>query len=111
LGYFDVWIPSLAPSRELLAEYRNREIDFKKFAAKYRREMGSGPSREWLRLVGAMASRHPIYIGCYCEDESHCHRSLLRALIEKEAESLPRNESLISKSLTSSPCSMPEIEI
>jgi uncharacterized protein YeaO (DUF488 family) len=110
LGYFDVWIPSLAPSRELLAAYRQGTIDFKKFASSYRREMASGPSHEMIRLVAAMASRHPVYVGCYCGDESHCHRSLLRVLIEKEAENLPPCGHPLSGGLASPPCSMPEIE-
>ena len=80
--YFDVWFPILAPSDKLLA---SRPFGF----ARYERELYSrAESRQALQLLAHIALRTPISIGCYCEDESHCHRSYLHKLIEREASKL-----------------------
>jgi len=88
-GYFDVWYPALAPSRELfhwLHAQPDLAAAWPKFSQRYRREvLASADSRHTLQLLAALAQRTPIAIGCFCADESHCHRSLLRQLIE-EAE-------------------------
>ena len=80
--YFDVWFPILAPSAKLLAR---RPFGF----ARYERELFSrAESRQAVQLLAHLALRTPISIACYCEDESHCHRSYLRKLIEREARNL-----------------------
>ena len=80
--YFDVWFPILAPSDKLLAR---RPFGF----ARYERELYSrAESRQALQLLAHLALRTSISIGCYCEDETHCHRSYLRKLIEREARKL-----------------------
>ena len=80
--YFDVWFPILAPSAKLLAR---RPFTF----ASYERDVNSrAESRQALQLLAHLALRTPISIGCFCEDESRCHRSYLRKLIEQEARKL-----------------------
>ena len=80
--YFDVWFPILAPSAKLFA---SRPFGF----AKYERELYSrAESRQALQLLAHLSLRIPISIGCYCEDESNCHRSYLYKLIEREAKKL-----------------------
>jgi uncharacterized protein YeaO (DUF488 family) len=87
LDYFDVWLPLLAPSRDLIRRARPGEWSddsWRKFAAAYRREMSATDARQAIRLLARLAERTPIAIGCYCDDESRCHRSVLRELIEAE---------------------------
>lgn len=81
-GYFDLWLPDIAPSQQLLG----RSLDFKQFMDAYERELSAGAeSRQTVQLLAEVAKRTPISIGCYCEDEQRCHRSRLKAVIEKAA--------------------------
>ena len=87
---YDVWLPLLAPSAELLAWAKKQGFPqadnataWKKFSERFAREMSaSAEKREALKMVAALAERTDISIGCYCADESHCHRSVLKKLIE-----------------------------
>ena len=84
-GYFDVWLPVIAPSEALLRRYQKRIDDPRARAAlfkAYERELARPPQRYIVELLAEMASRTPIAIGCFCEDESRCHRSVLRRVIE-----------------------------
>jgi uncharacterized protein YeaO (DUF488 family) len=85
-NYFDIWVPLLAPSSELVADYRHEEISFTVFKRRYQREMKHRESLQAIELVAAMAFFEPISLGCYCEDGSLCHRSILQALIIREAK-------------------------
>lgn len=87
---FDVWFPVLAPSAALLQRRkRSKTMDHDGFCASYERELiGRAESRQALDFLAAMALRIPISIGCYCDDESNCHRSHLRKLIERAARNL-----------------------
>lgn len=111
-GYCDIWLPVLAPSRELVSAFLADEISFKIFASRYRGEMGKGDARHVIELVAAMAMRTPVNIGCFCEDESRCHRSLLHTLIMEAAlhEKEKTGVSMPPQGCASPPCSMPEIE-
>jgi uncharacterized protein YeaO (DUF488 family) len=84
---FDVWFPLLAPSKELIRRLKSSEITtsrWSEFAKSYERElMRNVDARQALVLLGELAKRTPIAIGCYCADESRCHRSVLRVLISK----------------------------
>lgn len=86
-GYFDVWFPLVAPSRALLSWIHARpgsDAAWAAFTRRYEREVrASADARRTLALLKAIAARTPIAIGCYCEDESRCHRSVLRRLIEE----------------------------
>lgn len=89
-GYFDVWLPALAPSAELLAEIKHYDFDHpaqrKKFFDKYEKELlGHSDGRQTVEFVAQIAARMPIAIGCYCDDEARCHRSRLYRILEDHA--------------------------
>jgi uncharacterized protein YeaO (DUF488 family) len=83
--YFDVWLPTLAPSRELIHKLKSGEVSQKQFFAAYRREMKEPDAKHTIELLAALARRTPIAIGCYCEDLAQCHRSVLEELIRAGA--------------------------
>ena len=91
-GHFDVWFPYLAPSDTLIGRYRARIDDEKarkQFFAAYERElMKSAESRQAVELLAAMSLRTPVSLGCFCEDETRCHRSRLFKVVSREAERL-----------------------
>jgi uncharacterized protein YeaO (DUF488 family) len=79
--FFDVWLPILAPSRELLVQLRAGTLSTAAFFRRYRREMAATDARQVIRFVAALAQTTPLSVGCYCEDEAICHRSVLGELI------------------------------
>ncbi|MEJ2472609.1 MAG: DUF488 family protein [Desulfobacterales bacterium] len=82
-NYYDVWLPDLAPSEKLLklGQAADEEKRWRTFARKYRAEMYRPEKRRLLDLLAAMSRQTNFSVGCYCADESRCHRSLLRALL------------------------------
>ena len=82
-NYYDVWLPTLAPSSETvkLAQSAKNEREWVGFIRKYRTEMASPENRATLDLLAALSRQTNFSVGCYCPDESHCHRSVLRALL------------------------------
>jgi uncharacterized protein YeaO (DUF488 family) len=93
LGYYDAWLPELAPSARLVSWLSADAADaerWKGFVRKYRGEM-SAPERERLLEVLARLSRHADFsVGCYCADESRCHRSVLRRLLAEHGARIAR---------------------
>jgi uncharacterized protein YeaO (DUF488 family) len=90
-NYYDVWLPTLAPSAQLvrLAQGGETEREWRRFVRKYRAEMATPESRATLDLLAALSHQTNFSVGCYCLDESRCHRSVLRALLlERGAEVL-----------------------
>jgi len=85
LGYCDVRVPLLAPSPELIARYRHGKIGFPEFSRHYQTEMKRPESRQAIELLAALLPFVPMSLGCFCEDETKCHRIILRKLVEKEA--------------------------
>jgi uncharacterized protein YeaO (DUF488 family) len=85
---FDVWMPTLAPSRELLSWFRHaRAPEPKKWSTYVRRystEMKETNARQTIRLLALLAAKTPISLGCYCRSE-HCHRFVLEHLISAAA--------------------------
>jgi uncharacterized protein YeaO (DUF488 family) len=83
LNFYDVWVPELAPSADLLK--RGQAADsaraWSTFVKRYRREMAAPEKVHLLRLLAALSATTHFSVGCYCADESHCHRSVLRALL------------------------------
>jgi len=82
--YFDVWLPELAPSASLVSWAFSEPFTPKRwavFARRYRREMLQPGARRLIALLAALSSRTNFSVGCYCEDETHCHRSLLKVLL------------------------------
>ena len=81
--YYDVWLPNLAPSPELmkLAKAAESDAEWAAFAKKYRAEMNVPERKRVLDLLAALSHGANFSVGCYCEVESRCHRSLLRELL------------------------------
>jgi uncharacterized protein YeaO (DUF488 family) len=86
-NYFDVWLPSLAPSRPLLSRFLKSGMPVATFFRQYRKEMENTEPRQVIKLLAEIAKRTPIVICCYCEDEHRCHRSVLIELIRKVNQS------------------------
>jgi uncharacterized protein YeaO (DUF488 family) len=85
LDYYDAWLPDLAPSPGLI---RTALADWKRFARLYRREMRE---REHLiALLATLSHSADFSIGCYCEDERRCHRSVLRELLAERGAKIGR---------------------
>jgi uncharacterized protein YeaO (DUF488 family) len=82
-NWYDVWLPNLAPSAETvkLAQRSRSARDWAAFAKRYRAEMGSADNSRVLDVLAALSRTANFSVGCYCEDESHCHRSVLRQLL------------------------------
>ena len=82
-NWYDVWFPNLAPSAETVKLGQNAasERDWKAFARKYRAEMASPENSRTIALLAALSHQTNFSVGCYCADESRCHRSVLRALL------------------------------
>ena len=88
-NWYDVWFPNLAPSAETvkLGMQAETEKDWQAFRKRYRTEMKQPDAAHALDLLAALSHSTNFSVGCYCEDESHCHRSVLRALLaERGAE-------------------------
>ncbi len=80
-GLFDLWFPALAPSQALL---KSRDAALlRRFRAEI---LSSSESRQTLLFLAEVAKKTPLAIGCYCSDESKCHRSVLASLIREAAE-------------------------
>jgi uncharacterized protein YeaO (DUF488 family) len=82
-NWYDVWLPDLSPSEALvkLGQRAEDEKDWKSFARKYRKEMASPGKARILDLLAALSQAASFSVGCYCEDESRCHRAVLRRLL------------------------------
>jgi uncharacterized protein YeaO (DUF488 family) len=81
--YYDVWLPALAPSAELVGQAKaaHSQAEWDRFERKYRAEMKAPEAARLLELLAALSKTADFSVGCYCEDESRCHRSVLRALL------------------------------
>ena len=87
--WYDVWFPDLAPSLATMKHGQRAETtaQWAAFAKKYRAEMKAPASDHALELLAALSRNADFSVGCYCADETHCHRSTLSALlIEKGAK-------------------------
>ena len=89
-NWYDVWFPNLAPSVATmkLAQQAKGPAQWAAFARKYRAEMATPEASRAIDLLAALSHQTHFSVGCYCEDESHCHRSLLRALLEEKGAKL-----------------------
>ncbi|MGA2016557.1 MAG: DUF488 family protein [Opitutaceae bacterium] len=81
--WYDVWFPNLAPSVATmkLGHQAASPAQWSAFARRYRAEMASPEARHDLELLAALSHSADFSVGCYCEDEGHCHRSVLRRLL------------------------------
>jgi uncharacterized protein YeaO (DUF488 family) len=83
LDYYDVWFPNLSPSAELVQEALKApdRRAWNAFTRKFRKEMSAPDRSRELDVVAALSHRTNLSLGCYCQDESRCHRSVLRQLL------------------------------
>lgn len=88
--FYDVWLPALAPTQALLkASFPVADAPaWKAFSRKFLAEMQQPHASQWLDALAALSHQTNISVGCYCEDESRCHRSLLRKLLEERGAAL-----------------------
>jgi len=89
-NWYDVWFPNLAPTPDSvkLALSAKSDRDWNVFVRKYRAEMASPDSSRTLDLLAALSHHANFSVGCYCTDESRCHRSVLRALLAERGAKL-----------------------
>ncbi len=90
--FYDVWFPLLAPSVETMTAFRREMTDpaWTRFVRAYRKEMARPDASHALDLLATLSHRTDFSVGCYCEDETRCHRSLLRALLAERGAALAR---------------------
>ncbi len=83
--FYDVWVPDLAPSEELLKEGQHAEDErsWRHFVRKYRMEMKRPEAARLLTLLAALSRQTSVSVGCYCADEARCHRSVLKELLRE----------------------------
>jgi uncharacterized protein YeaO (DUF488 family) len=88
--YYDVWFPTLAPSQELMALGRRAQDDrsWRAFLRKFRVEMNKPDAARALDVLAALSHQTSFSLGCYCEDEERCHRSVLRELLADRGAAL-----------------------
>ena len=89
LDYYDVWFPNLSPSPELVHEALAAKDDrqWAAFARKFRKEMSAPDRIREIDVLAALSHHANLAVGCYCKEESRCHRSILRQLlVERGAE-------------------------
>lgn len=82
-NWYDVWFPNLAPSLETMkqAQAASTPAQWNAFVRKYRTEMAAPENSHAIALLAALSQHTDFSVGCYCEDESRCHRSVLRELL------------------------------
>ena len=88
-NWYDVWFPNLAPSIETLklGQAAKTPAEWSAFTRKYRAEMATPDNSRTIELLAVLSHQTDFSVGCYCENEAHCHRSELRGLLaEKGAD-------------------------
>ena len=83
-NFYDTWLPELAPSAALVAWAQSEpwtERRWASFAKRYRAEMRESSAQRLIALLAALSAQTNFSVGCYCEDESRCHRAVLRELL------------------------------
>ena len=85
-NWFDLWLPQLAPSQDLIDTFRasnGTEQAWTRFERAFQKELAAPDTRRWLELLALLSHTTNFSIGCYCEDESRCHRGILRAIFSE----------------------------
>jgi uncharacterized protein YeaO (DUF488 family) len=85
-NWYDVWLPNLSPSTETMKSGKNvrSEKEWLAFEKKYRLEMARPENNHILELLAVLSHQTNFSVGCYCEEESRCHRSILRNLLTEK---------------------------
>jgi uncharacterized protein YeaO (DUF488 family) len=88
--WFDVWLPNVAPTSGLmkLGKVAESEKEWSAFVRKYRTEMADPEKSKILDLLAALSHNTDFSVGCYCENEKRCHRSVLRKLLAERGAKL-----------------------
>jgi uncharacterized protein YeaO (DUF488 family) len=88
--FYDVWLPDLAPSQALVKQalHSSDEREWRAFTKRYRAEMKRPEARRLLALLAALSHRTDFSVGCYCAQESRCHRSVLKELLRENGAAL-----------------------
>ncbi len=92
-NFFDVWLPELAPSQTLVRWIMAAPLTPKRWATfgrRYRQEMRQPPAGRLLAMLAALSAEANFSVGCYCEDETRCHRSVLRQLLVEQGARIAR---------------------
>ena len=89
-NWYDVWFPNLAPSVETMkaGHAAQTPAQWAAFAKKYRAEMATPENARTIELLALLSHQTNFSVGCYCENEAHCHRSVLRALLVDKGATL-----------------------
>lgn len=90
--WYDVWFPNLAPSVDTmkLGQQATTPAQWAAFRKRYRAEMGAPDASHALELLAALSRHADFSVGCYCENEEHCHRSVLRELLAEKGAKVER---------------------
>jgi len=85
-NWYDVWFPNLAPSADLmkLGQQAETAAQWAVFTKKYRTEMAKPDAAHAIELLASLSQQADFSVGCYCENEAHCHRSVLRELLKEK---------------------------
>jgi uncharacterized protein YeaO (DUF488 family) len=89
-NWYDVWLPELAPSAQAVkqAQAATTDSQWMRFVRRYRAEMAAPEKVRLLTLLAALSRETSFSVGCYCADESRCHRSVLRTLLKEHGARL-----------------------
>ncbi|MEP6607950.1 MAG: DUF488 family protein [Burkholderiaceae bacterium] len=89
-NWYDVWFPNLSPSAETvkLARAAVTDRDWAPFAKKFRSQMQVPENLRTIELLAALSHQSNFSVGCYCANETRCHRSILRALLSEHAANI-----------------------
>jgi uncharacterized protein YeaO (DUF488 family) len=82
--YYDVWLPELSASADVVSWALSEpwtDARWRRYATRYRKQMREPPARHLIELLAALSKQTNLSVGCYCEDASRCHRSLLAELL------------------------------
>ena len=92
-NWYDVWYPNLAPSVETmkLGQAAETPEQWRAFEKKYKSEMSSSENSRTIELLATLSKQSNFSVGCYCEDEAHCHRSVLRHLLEQAGADIAKS--------------------
>lgn len=89
-NFYDVWLPALSPTEDLVKQalHASTEQEWRAFAKHYRSEMKRPEPARLLDLLAALSQQTNFAVGCYCENEARCHRSILRELLAEHGAKL-----------------------
>jgi uncharacterized protein YeaO (DUF488 family) len=89
-NWYDVWLPELSPAESTVKLALKAETDaqWKVFEKRYVKEMSAATPSRVLQMLAALSQEADFSVGCYCENESRCHRSILRRLLKEQGAKL-----------------------